>query len=114
MLLDDFMQGFIFTLVRQKWERFTCYAFYTLRSIEAVYLICVIAMSFLLKFEPSFRSKMLAIFVTVASFCLISVELAQVTCFCVKGRAASPSTCRVSHLLPCSSRFGGRTTRPMR
>ena len=33
MLLDDFMQGFIFQLVRQKWQRFTCYAFYTLRCL---------------------------------------------------------------------------------
>ena len=46
LLLDDFMQGFIFTLIRQKWERFTSYAFYALRLYELVYLICVVAMSF--------------------------------------------------------------------
>ena len=35
MLLDTFMQGFIFTLVQQKWNRLSRYMFYTLRLLEA-------------------------------------------------------------------------------
>ncbi|KAL1496128.1 hypothetical protein AB1Y20_014749 [Prymnesium parvum] len=77
MLLDDFMQGFIFTIVRQKWERFTCYLFYTLRALELTYLICVVTMSFLLKLQPNRRYTALAIFITVASFSLMCVELFQ-------------------------------------
>ena len=56
MLLDDFMQGFLFTLFQQKWERYTHYVFYTLRLAELAYLVLIVVQSLMLKREPSNRS----------------------------------------------------------
>ena len=75
MLEDTFLQGFLFTLVQEKWDRFTAYAFYSLRATEFVYLSMVLWISFLLKHQPSTRAKMLAICIIVASAILTVIEL---------------------------------------
>ena len=61
MLLDTFMQGFIFTLVQQKWNRLSRYMFYTLRVLEAAYFTCIIQLSFQLKQQPTTRHSGFAV-----------------------------------------------------
>ena len=75
MLLDDFMQGFLFALVRQKWDQYTSYAFYGMRVVEAAYLTALIWLSMQLKQEPSTRWQGLAVFVLVVGLLLLSLEM---------------------------------------
>lgn len=75
MLLDDFMQGFLFALVRQKWSQYTRYAFYGMRAVELCYLVALTSLSFLLKMEPSSRSIVLALFTLVFGLLLFSLEV---------------------------------------
>ena len=75
MLLDDFMQGFLFALVRQKWDQFTSYAFYMQRVVEAAYLTALIWLSMKLKQDPDTRSYWLAIFVLVVGLLLFALEM---------------------------------------
>lgn len=76
LLLDDFMHGFIYALVQQKWMQFTRYIFYTIRLFELGYLVALNVLCFLLKLEPCFRSIALAMGVLVVSLLLAALEIA--------------------------------------
>jgi len=76
MLLDDFMQGFLFELVRQKWQQYTRYVFYAIRFIEIGYLGALTALSFQLKQYPGERWSILALFTLVVGLALASLEVA--------------------------------------
>ena len=79
MLLDDFMQGFIYSLVCQKWQQCTRYIFYSLRVIELGYLACLISLSFGIKMDPSMRARMLAWLVLLAGVMLALIEALGMT-----------------------------------
>ncbi|KAL1507839.1 hypothetical protein AB1Y20_007447 [Prymnesium parvum] len=75
LLLDDFMHGFLYALVRQKWMQFTRYIFYTMRLIELGYLLVLSVLCFLLKLAPSYRSTGLATVMLIFSILLMLVEV---------------------------------------
>ena len=79
LVLDDFMQGFLFTLIKEKWVRWTWFLFYCLRLLELTYLALVISLSFLMKFEPSTRSLGMAVVILVLSLLLVGIEVYEIT-----------------------------------
>ena len=75
LLLPEFMQGFLFELVLQKWKRYTRYAFYSQRAAELIYLVSLTWLSFQLKLQQEYRPMYIAVPILAMGLLLNCLEV---------------------------------------